>query len=348
MSASNAPRLAIVITCWNYELYVARAINSVVDQAHPDCELVVIDDGSTDSSWEVIDREGVTAYRIANGGARSACLFGLKHTTAPFVLFLDADDELMPGSIQKIIAQLDSDVAKLQFPLIRINQDGVVISGPVPNLASFRDRHLTTSVLRTGVYTSPPTSGNVFRRDLCQLLEEVDYENWVDGIMLFAAPFLGDIVSLAEPLGRYRVHGRNDSGLGRLPDPKLLHKEINRFVDRMGHLRNFLAKLGMGDQLVPAKQAYFYLERSFYLAVAEGRRVSMATVLKLIRKLWSGPHSTKSKLEFSLFLFLTGMLPNRRAQLSLAYRLDVGERTVTGFLQTVFGKTTARRESHSA
>ncbi|MDQ0562536.1 glycosyltransferase involved in cell wall biosynthesis [Rhizobium mesoamericanum] len=330
------PRLAVIISCWNYERYVAQAIRSVASQANEDCELIVVDDGSTDASWAVIQREGVRCYRTKNNGARSACLYGLSRTNAPFVLFLDADDELEPGAIDTIIENLDEGVAKLQFPLTRIDQSGNVISGPVPKLGAFRDRHLTESVLRTGVYTSPPTSGNVFRRDLCSLLEEVDYEQWVDGVMLFAAPFWGDVVSLSKPLGRYRIHDRNDSGLGRLPDATLLRKEISRFIARMAHLSKILARSGAGLKLVPAEQTYFYLERSFYLAIAEGRRASAADAIRLIWRLWAGYHPINSKVELTCFLLLTAVLPNRLARQSIAYRLDAGERSVRGFLQAVF------------
>src|SRR5262249_37593789 len=128
------PRLAVIITCWNYEAYVARAIESVASQEREDCEIVVIDDGSTDASWGVIRTTGATAYRTENGGQRKACLFGLNRTSAPFVMFLDADDELLPGSLDTIIPKLDHNVAKLQFPLMRIDSEGNVIGDPVPAL----------------------------------------------------------------------------------------------------------------------------------------------------------------------------------------------------------------------
>jgi glycosyltransferase involved in cell wall biosynthesis len=335
MDTETVPRLAVIITCWNYEHYVTRAIRSVVSQGHSDCELVVVDDGSTDASWIAIENEGVKAYRTENRGSLAACRFGLAQTRAPFILFLDADDELEPGSLDKILAKLDDDVAKLQFPLIRIDREGHVISGPVPKLKSFRDKRLVQCVLSTGVYDSPPTSGNVFRRDLCELLDEVDYESAVDGVMLFAAPFFGDVVSLAEPLGRYRVHGRNDSGLGRLPEPKLLRKEITRFVDRTNHLLKILRRFGKGSDLVSPEQAYFYLERSFYLAISEGKRARIADVVSLLKKLWSGSSSLKTKVDLTIFFTLTATLSTKRARFSVAYRLDAGHRTVTGYLRAV-------------
>jgi glycosyltransferase involved in cell wall biosynthesis len=331
----EAPKIAVVITCWNYEAYVAKAIRSVVSQGRDDCELVVIDDGSTDSSWDIIQGEGVTAYRIENGGQRAAGLYGLERTQAPFILFLDADDELAPGSLATIISKLDGDVAKLQFSLTRINDQGNVTSAATP-LKEFRDRQtLADRVLRTGVYTTPPTSGNVFRRDLCEYLREMTYDRAVDGVILFAAPFMGDVVSLSEELGRYRVHGRNISGLGRAVDPASLRGELNRFVQRMSHLRRILAQYGRADELVQPEQAYFYLERSFYLAIAEGRRPSVGRLAILLQQLWRESYPMKTKGTVAAFCLLTMILPNRRARSGLAYRLNGGKRSTLGLIQAL-------------
>ena len=136
----GTPRLAVVIPCYNYESFVERAILSVLDQAESDCEVVVVDDGSTDNSWDAIERTGVRAFRIENGGARLACLYGFDKTTAPFVLFLDADDELKPGSIDQIIKLLDPNVAKLQFSLSLIDAQGRDMNGPLSTLDCFRSR----------------------------------------------------------------------------------------------------------------------------------------------------------------------------------------------------------------
>ncbi|SEI00668.1 Glycosyltransferase involved in cell wall bisynthesis [Rhizobium tibeticum] len=334
--AGAVPRLAVIITCWNYAEYVSLAIRSVLDQRCNDCELIVVDDGSTDASWSVIQEHGIRAYRIKNGGQRAACLYGLGKTRAPFVLFLDADDELQPGSLAIILEKLDDRVAKLQFPLVRIDRDGAVIGHPVPKLTAFRDRRaLASRVLRTGTYTTPPTSGNVFRRDACRFLEEADYENAVDGVILFAVPFLGDVVSLSEPLGRYRVHDRNDSGLGRPLDAKLLRRELTRFMARMDHLRRILEPMAKAKNLARAEDTHFYLERSFYLAVAEGRRVPIANLARLLQRVWENDGSIKMRAALVGFLILTAMLPVRRAQQGLTYRLNTNQRSMAGLLRSL-------------
>ncbi len=334
---ATKPRLAVIIACWNYADYVGEAIRSVLDQNRSDCELIVVDDGSTDGSWDVIQRYAVSAYRIENCGQRAACSFGVGQTKAPFVLFLDADDWLAPGSLATILAALDDDVAKLQFPLVRTDRNGKVIGDPVPRLNAFRDSSaIAQSVLKNGTYVSPPTSGNVFRRDLCAVLQDATYDRAVDGVLLFAAPFFGEIVSLSVPLGHYRVHDRNDSGLGRPLDALILRREIARFVDRMSHLRRILEPIGKAKELVTADETQFYLERSIYLAIAEGRRVPATTLFRLVRKIWATGNSLGTKSAMAVFLFFTAVLPNRQARRGLAYRLDAGKRSMTGLMRALF------------
>ena len=332
----GCPKLAIIILCFNYEHYVGRAIRSVVSQCRDDCELVVVDDGSTDSSWDVISSAGVTAFRINNSGQRLASLFALDRTQAPFILFLDADDELKPGSLEQIIPRLDPNVAKLQFALTRINADGDVIGEARPSLEAFRTRNdLANRILRTGVYTTPPTSGNVFRRDVCEILREAARDKAIDGVMLSAAPFMGDVVSLSDELGLYRIHERNFSGLGRALDPGILKRDIRRFVERMDHLRMIVDRFGQRHALVKPQDTFFYMERSFYLYIASGRRHGRVKMPLLISHLWREYYSATTKTAMTAFFLLIFVLPDSRAKPLLAYRFRVGRRSALGFLKTM-------------
>ena len=285
-----------------------------LDQGRDDCELVVVDDGSTDNSWDVIVDRGVTAFKLGNGGARRACLFGLDKTRAPLVLFLDADDELKPGALGKIIDRLNRVLQSSNF-LSRIDADGNVISGALPSLETFRDRDaLARRVLKSGVYKSPPTSGNVFRQDLCELLREADYDKFVDGAILFAAPFFGDVVSIAEELGYYRIHGRNDSGLGRTPDAGSLERDINRFLARMEHLREILLRLTPAQELVDPRETFYFREHKFYLEIVSGQRPQLTALVGLFSKLVGEPLSLKDTAAMAAFFFLASVLPNDGAK----------------------------------
>ncbi|HUN98217.1 MAG TPA: glycosyltransferase, partial [Bradyrhizobium sp.] len=298
--------------------------------------------GSTDNSWDVISGFDVTAFKINNGGQRAACLFGLNQTRAPFVLFLDADDELKPGALEVIIKRLDPDVAKLQFALTLIDATGNRIGPAASPLETFRDREkLTRQVLRSGVYRTPPTSGNVFRRDVCNLLREADYDRAVDGVILFAAPLMGDVVSISEELGCYRIHGGNDSGLGGEPEAKLIERDIRRFLIRMEHLHSIVTHLKPQQKLVDPRDAFYCRERQLCLDILSGRRPGLTALPGLLSKLALEPFSAKNKLALALFFSLSSVLPNERARMLVAYRLKTGRRSALGFAKSIFGSSAA-------
>ena len=329
------PILAVIITCFNYETYIGRAIQSVVDQGVDACEIVVVDDGSSDGSWDIIQMSGVAAFRIPNGGQRGACLYGLGKTRAPFVLFLDADDELAPGSIERICATLDPAVAKLQFCLTCIDAEGRVIADRYPALEAFRDSNrIIDEILRSGVYQTPPTSGNVFRRDVCEILRECDYDKAVDGVILTVAPFMGDIVSLSESLALYRVHGQNDSGLGRTPQAATFERDLQRFELRTAHLRNLLQTLRPDVALIRPEKTFYFQSLQFYAGILRGPRSDLRSFLRLLRSTLTEPRSLKWKIGTALVLTAIFGAPLGYARALLGFRFSTGRRSIRELLRT--------------
>ncbi|MEM6536807.1 MAG: glycosyltransferase family 2 protein [Pseudomonadota bacterium] len=333
----TAPRLAVVITCYNYGRYVSFAINSVLNQKRDDIELIVVDDGSTDHSWANIKDTGVYAIRKKNGGALSACLEGLERTSAPFVLFLDADDELKPGALEKILPKLDDKVAKLQFALTRIDETGKVVGGAWPAIETFRTRDsLIEEITKTGLYRSPPTSGNVFRRDVASLIKEVDYDVHVDRVTLFAAPFFGDIVSLSEELGNYRIHGKNAMGLGA---SKLkLHaitEQRTEFPQRLAHLERIIKRLGYETTLPDPKHTFYYTQACFSEAIATGGSGKFRALFNLQNALMRETMPADRKLALSLIFNFVCLLPNKAAEAVLAHRYGGEDRSIAGFLKVL-------------
>jgi len=328
-------KLAIIINCYNYEDYVRHSIESVLSQDTSQCDVIVVDDGSTDRSWEVIQKFNVRAFRKQNGGQVSACRYGASKTSAPFILFLDADDELVPGSIQTIIRHLDANVAKIQFPLLRIDATGTELGSTFPKLADARDRaSFAESVEKAGTYISPPTSGNVFHRDLCALLETAHYDSAVDGVMLLAAPFYGDIISLAEPLGRYRVHGKNKSGTDRLPTPSLLRRHQKRFADRVSHLKEALSDQGVSRAIGNPTDMYVYLRYSNYCDILDLKRIRWASIHRTVNAFpgWYGP---ARRVSVVLFLLASIVLPVRTVRSILEVRLTRNWRPMLTKIRTL-------------
>jgi glycosyltransferase involved in cell wall biosynthesis len=335
-SASQAPKLAVIIPNYNYGRFVTQAIDSVLMQQREDVELIVVDDGSTDNSWQIIAAYGLAlrAFRLTNGGQARACLFGVAQTSAPFVLFLDADDELYAGSLEKILSHLDPSVAKLQYSLMPIDETGQVCGIPRPLLADFRDRNnLIQTILREGEYVTSPTSGNVFARHLFARIGEIPYEPVIDGITLMAAPFFGDIISIREPLGKYRLHGTNFSAIQKVSAARFA-REAQRLSDRLDHLREILKRAGVTPYTIPdGRRLFYYTERRLYEEVADGRRPKLATLLRYTGALWRAPKPLRQKLIWSLLAAALFVLPAAQREAILAYRFHPAERSLAGLLR---------------
>ncbi len=93
------PFFSVIIPVYNRAAMLERAIRSVFSQDFSDYELIVVDDGSTDRTCEVLNRyrDRITIIRQQNRGVSAARNAGLRHARAPWILFLDSDDEYLSG-----------------------------------------------------------------------------------------------------------------------------------------------------------------------------------------------------------------------------------------------------------
>ncbi len=104
MSAGNYPRISIVTTCFNREAYIAETIESVLSQNYPNLEYIVIDDGSTDRSWEIIQsyKGRLTHIERLEGNRTSpvhALNIGLSKITGDVMTTLTDKNILLPKSL---------------------------------------------------------------------------------------------------------------------------------------------------------------------------------------------------------------------------------------------------------
>jgi glycosyltransferase involved in cell wall biosynthesis len=306
---AQRPLISVIIPCFNYERYVREAIDSVLAQRGADVEVIVVDDGSTDGSWAEILTYGdqLTAIRTENGGALRACLTGFRRSTGAFVYFLDADDVLAPGALATIRPHLQPEVSKIQFMLLPIDAAGAEIGRPFPQFDRAVDSpELIELIRRRGSYASPPTSGNIYRRDVYEDLGDMSYERAIDGVPYLLAPFVGRVVSINQPLGKYRIHNANLSAFSVVSSDRMDYY-LNRFLNRLKHLNALLANksLQRGFEL---KRDYAYVgELRLMRSVVAGKRPQWRLVRSYLRSLNLEQTGGRRLLQATFALLLYGL-----------------------------------------
>lgn len=104
-----AYRIAVVVNVYNQAHFLADALNSVLRQMHPADEVIVVDDGSNDRPEAVVERYNhVRLIRQSNQGLAAARNTGLKAASAELIVFLDADDRLLPSALEAGLAALQA------------------------------------------------------------------------------------------------------------------------------------------------------------------------------------------------------------------------------------------------
>lgn len=109
--ALNAPTVSVIIPSYNSAAFLGEAIESVLSQRYSDLELIVIDDGSTDETLDVLRSfkdPRLLAHRQDNTGLAGARNAGMERARGEYISFLDADDRWLPGKLQSDVAILQT------------------------------------------------------------------------------------------------------------------------------------------------------------------------------------------------------------------------------------------------
>ena len=214
MSGTRAA--SVIVANHDYDRFLREAIDSALAQTHTATEVIVVDDGSTDGSRETIRGYGddITTVLKENGGQASALNAGFAASRGDTVVFLDADDALLPSAVEDAVAVLeDPRVAKVQWPLWVVDAEGRR-TGEV-KAAELPEGDLREDVRRRGpaaALPSAPTSGNAWPRAFLERVMPIPEENFrlcADAYLFSLAPALGSIGRLPEPRGLFRMHGDN-------------------------------------------------------------------------------------------------------------------------------------------
>ena len=206
------PLVSVIIDNYNYGHFLTEAIESVLQQTYRHFELIVVDDGSTDNSREIIEsyQENLIAIFQPNGGQGKAFNVGITKAKGEIICFLDADDYYHPDKLHKIVKSFCTHPQWVQISHGRISVDR---DGNPVGLGSQTHNQGDVShlLLQWGRYAMGITSALAYRR---QVLEQIlpiptTRNEAADTYLTAAAPFYGEVGCINEPLMFYRIHGNN-------------------------------------------------------------------------------------------------------------------------------------------
>jgi glycosyltransferase involved in cell wall biosynthesis len=248
--------LSVIIPNYNYADYVGIAIRSALDVRWPKVEVIVVDDGSTDNSPEIIAAfaDDVTIVSQANAGQMPSCVNGFGRSSGDVVIFLDSDDVLHPEVMTEIASVWSEAASKFQFQMRVIDAGGNPTGSILPQYVI----HPTPQNMRewattAGAYPTPPGSGNAYPRWFVERVFSFksDFvDRAPDSYLLAAAPACGDVITIAKPLVDYRVHGQNHGAFLYLDDSRFA-----REVDLALRRHKFFAEIGSSVGLPVAAEA---------------------------------------------------------------------------------------------
>jgi glycosyltransferase involved in cell wall biosynthesis len=217
------PLVSILIVNYNYGRFVSTAIESALSQTYSNVEVIVVDDGSSDNSRQVIDRYSGRVHAIykKNGGQPSATNAAFAASSGDIICLLDSDDYFLPDKVSKIVAcyQQHPEASYVFHALQRVDGNGADIGIKEPMDGS---RSLERKVKG---FMPPPTTGLTFRRSAWNMIKPMPEElrTLGDNYFKFVIIELARGYYLAEPIGVMRLHGNNafsmhNWGFSRFPE----------------------------------------------------------------------------------------------------------------------------------
>ena len=285
MPVTELPLVSVVVINFNYGRYLADAVGSVFGQSYRNIECIVVDNASTDETPGVLAALEArhpalrVLRRAGNDGQTPASLDGLAACTGQYVIFLDADDYLLPRCAETHVfvhLSMRPHVGLTSGDMLQVKDRHVVVAtgeesnryvrsgrGVKPDLV--RPYEATegwpASAVREGIaakvhYIPPlkigwfwsPTSGICYRRDALRLFADnpklATLRTGTDLYFAFACSGLSGSVLIDEPLFAYRIHGGNIF---------TAHAQLDRtlnFTPGGGGDSNIKAQLYLVDHLV--------------------------------------------------------------------------------------------------
>jgi glycosyltransferase involved in cell wall biosynthesis len=326
-------KVSIVISNHNYGTFLEAAIQSALAQTYCACEVIVVDDGSTDNSAEILERyrDRVQVCSIPHQGETATRNFGFSRCSGDLICFLDSDDGLHADAAERVVKSWRPEFAKVQYPLRVVDHQGIDQRLLMPR-CRLDSGNVLPSLLRTGRYITSPGSGNFYARPFLEGIVPVPTDEWPQSFDSYAAAsagFAGKIGAIQEPLGYYRVHRNNMTR--SVNSGAIEYSQIDKLLQRQLRLRNLILATAAREGLQP--QPDIVISHWLYLKlelVRQRRRHETSfgevfrTVRRMIASALSAPElSTAQRIQLIGWAIASAILPQPASQYVMTLGFDV-------------------------
>ena len=198
-------KVSVIVPVYNVEEYLARCLDSLVNQSLKDIEIIVVNDGSPDNSQKIIDNyckkyKNIKSFIKENGGVSDARNFGIEKAQGEYIAFVDGDDYVTNDMYQKMY-----DKAKLgNFDIVVCDLNYVYENGEIKRVSSKIEKD-TVDIKKTYVNMYPCVWNKIFKRELFNTGIRFKKDVWFEDVdfLYKIFPFIKNIGVVKEPFNQY-------------------------------------------------------------------------------------------------------------------------------------------------
>ena len=271
--STNSNLVSVIIATYNRRDFIVDAIESVIAQSYKDWELIIIDDGSTDDTKDIIEKhlesEKISYYYQNNQKQASALNTGLKYAHGDWIAFLDSDNKWLSDRLELGINCILSnpDMGLIYGDIYTINEAGVRVSEK--NMKRYTG-NVTARLLFDNFISFNTT---LIRKDILEKIggfnadldRAPDYDCWL------RASTITKFLYISEYLAEYRVM-----------DNQISSDKTSRFDNNEKTLKRFLYNYPNAVTMMEKKKGLsaFYLRKAYYLKANGSFLLSISTLTK--------------------------------------------------------------------
>ena len=240
-------KFSVIIPVYNVEEYISKCLDSLLDQTYNNFEVLVINDGSKDSSQKIIDKyvkkdNRFKSFVKKNGGLSDARNYGVKHAKGEYILFVDGDDTITSELLEILSKHTDGDVDLIKFGVRKVLDDGNLVDDKYEYVKNVSGIQVFPSLLKHPFFVTAVSYAykrefwikNNFEYSYGRLHEDFGLTPYV--VILASRMTVIDYVG-------YNYYYRSNSIMGNISDVKLKKKNddmlyfFDLHIERISNLK---------------------------------------------------------------------------------------------------------------